>query len=118
AIATSASVGQRTLKVDPEKAPDGAAAVIVIRPRQGGPGFQYTIPLSALPRLGKINTELDPLGRHDAVMKADALFEVAPVNLRPLRAILLRRERSGCGSNRRRQERPLIATTSDWRGAP
>ena len=79
AIATSASVGQRSLKVDPE-APDGAAAVIVIRPRQGGPGFKYTIPLSALPRLGKINTELDPLGRHDAVMKADALFEVAPVN--------------------------------------
>ena len=80
AIATSASVGQRSSKVDPEKAPDGAAAVIVIRPRQGGPGFKYTIPLSALPRLGKMNTELDPLGRHDAVMKADALFEVAPVN--------------------------------------
>jgi formylmethanofuran dehydrogenase subunit E len=45
AIATSASVGQRSLKIDPEKAPDGAAAVIVIRPRQGGPGFKYTIPL-------------------------------------------------------------------------
>jgi formylmethanofuran dehydrogenase subunit E len=80
AIATSASVGQRSLKIDPEKAPDGAAAVIVIRPRQGGPGFKYTIPMSALPRLGKMNTELDPLGRHDAVMKADGLFEVAPVN--------------------------------------
>jgi hypothetical protein len=36
--------------------------------------------MSALPRLGKMNTELDPLGRHDAVMKADGLFEVAPVN--------------------------------------
>jgi hypothetical protein len=80
AIATSASVGQRSLKIDPENAPDGAAAVIVIRPRQGGPGFKYTIPLSALPRLGKMNTDLDPLGRHDAVMKADGLFEVAPVN--------------------------------------
>jgi hypothetical protein len=80
AIATSASVGQRSLTIDPEKAPDGAAAIIVIRPRQGGPGFKYTIPLSALPRLRKINTELDPLGRHDAVMKADGLFEVVPVN--------------------------------------
>ena len=80
AIATLASVGQRSLKIDPEKAPEGAAAVIVIRPRQGGPGFKYTIPLSALPRLGKMNTELDPLGRHDAVMKADGLFEVAQVN--------------------------------------
>jgi formylmethanofuran dehydrogenase subunit E len=80
AIATLASVGQRSLRIDAEKAPEGAAAVIVVRPRQGGPGFKYTIPMSALPRLGKMNTELDPLGRHDAVMKADGLFEVAPVN--------------------------------------
>ena len=80
AIATLASVGQRSLRIDPEKAPEGTAAVIVIRPRQGGPGFKYTIPMSALPRLAKMNTELDPLGRHDAVMKADGLFEVVPVN--------------------------------------
>jgi formylmethanofuran dehydrogenase subunit E len=37
AIATFASVGQRTLTVAPEKAPVGDAAVIIIRPRQGGP---------------------------------------------------------------------------------
>jgi formylmethanofuran dehydrogenase subunit E len=80
AIATGASVGQRSLKIDAEKAPEGAAAVIVIRPRKGGSGFKYTIPMSALPALGKMNASLDPLGRHNAVMKADGLFEVVPVN--------------------------------------
>src|SRR3954470_18962627 len=32
AIATFASVGQRSLKIEPDKAPDASAAVIVIRP--------------------------------------------------------------------------------------
>jgi formylmethanofuran dehydrogenase subunit E len=80
AIATVASVGQRTLRIDAEKAPDGAAAVIVVRPRGGGAGFKYTIPLSALPQLGKMNADLNPRGRYDAVMKADGLFEVSPVD--------------------------------------
>jgi formylmethanofuran dehydrogenase subunit E len=79
AVATRASVGQRSLKIAAEKAPEGAAAVIVIRLRQGGPGFKYTIPMASLPRLGKMNSEFDPRGRHEAVMKADGLFEVAPV---------------------------------------
>jgi len=78
AIATYASVGQRTLKIAPEKAPDGAAAVIVIRPRQGGAGFKYTIPLSALAKLGPMNKDLDPRGRYDAVMAADGLYQVEP----------------------------------------
>lgn len=79
AIATYASVGQRTLKIAPDKAPDGAAAVIVIRPRQGGAGFKYTIPLSALAKLGPMNKDLDPRGRYDAVMAADGLYQVEPV---------------------------------------
>jgi formylmethanofuran dehydrogenase subunit E len=80
AIATLASVGQRSLKIESEKAPEGAAAVVIVRPRQGGAGFRYTIPLSALPELAKMNRELDPRGRYDAVMKADGLFEVTPAN--------------------------------------
>ena len=40
AIATYASVGQRTLTIAPEKSPPGTAAVIIIRPRQGGAGFK------------------------------------------------------------------------------
>jgi formylmethanofuran dehydrogenase subunit E len=78
AIATYVSVGQRTLTIAPEKAPPGDAAVIVIRPRQGGPGFKYTIPMAALAKLAPMNKELDPRGRYDAVMATDGLFQVEP----------------------------------------
>ncbi len=76
AIATTASPGQRSLVIAPEKAPAGAAAVIVIRPRKGGAGLKYTIPMASLPKLAAINKETDPVARHEAVMKADGLFEV------------------------------------------
>jgi formylmethanofuran dehydrogenase subunit E len=79
AIATYTSVGQRTLTVSPEKAPAGAAAVIVIRPRQGGAGYKYTIPMTALAKLGPMNKDLDPRGRYEAVMATEGLFEVQPV---------------------------------------
>jgi len=78
AIATYASVGQRTLTIAPQKAPPGDAAVIVIRPRRGGAGFKYTIPMAALAKLGPMNKDLDPRGRYDAVMAADGLFAVEP----------------------------------------
>jgi formylmethanofuran dehydrogenase subunit E len=80
AIATYASVGQRTLTIAAEKAPAGDAAVIVIRPRQGGPGFKYTIPVAALAKLGPMNKNLGERSRYDAVMATDGLFqvEVAP----------------------------------------
>jgi hypothetical protein len=76
AIATYASVGQRTLTIAPEKAPAGDAAIIVIRPRQGGPGFKYTIPIAALAKLGPMNKNLDERGSYDAVMATDGLFQV------------------------------------------
>jgi FmdE, Molybdenum formylmethanofuran dehydrogenase operon len=76
AIATYASIGQRTLVVSADKAPDSALAVVVIRPRHGGPGFRYTIPVSALPKLGAMNAKLDPRGRWDAVVNDDTLFSV------------------------------------------
>jgi len=44
AIATYSSVGQRSLTIASEKAPPGDAAVIVIRPRLGGTGFQIYDP--------------------------------------------------------------------------
>jgi hypothetical protein len=37
------------------------------------------IPLSALARLGPMNTNLDARARYDAVMAADGLFEAEPV---------------------------------------
>ena len=79
AIATYASVGQRTLTIAPQKAPSETAAVIVIRPRQGGAGFKYTIPMLALAKLGPMNKNLDPRGRYDAVMTTDGLFLVEPI---------------------------------------
>lgn len=79
AIATYASVGQRTLTIAPEKAPAGTVAVIVIRPRKGGAGFKYTIPTSAMAKLGPMNKDLDPRGRYDAVMATDGLFFAEPV---------------------------------------
>jgi len=79
AIATTASVGQRTLTIAAEKAPDGAIAVAVIRPRKGGAGLRYTIPAAALAKLGPMNQTLDPRGRYDAVMTANGLFTVEAV---------------------------------------
>ena len=79
AIATYASVGQRTLSIATEKAPPGVAAVIIIRPRHGGRGFKYTIPLTALPKLAEMNETLDPRGRFDAVMATEGLFEIEPI---------------------------------------
>lgn len=76
AIATYASVGQRSLTIAPEKAPGDALAVVIIRPRKGGAGLKYTIPASDLARLGPMNKNLDPRGRWDAVMKEDGLFTV------------------------------------------
>ncbi len=78
ALASYASVGQRTVTIAPEKAPPGMAAVIIIRPRNGGAGFKYTIPLAALSKLGIMNKSLDPRGRYDAVMATDGLFNVEP----------------------------------------
>jgi hypothetical protein len=79
AIATYASVGQRTLVISPEKAPDSALAIIIIRRLHGDSGFKYTIPASDLPKLGMMNANLDPRGRWDAVMKDDSLFSVEAV---------------------------------------
>jgi formylmethanofuran dehydrogenase subunit E len=78
AIATYSSVGQRNLTIASEKAPAGAAAVIVIRPRKGGAGFKYTIPMASLAKLGPMNKTLNPRQRYDAVMAMDGLFQVEP----------------------------------------
>lgn len=79
AIATYASVGQRSLTIASEKAPPGTAAVIIIRPRQGGAGFKYTIPMAALGKLGPMNKTLNSRERYDAVMATDDLFQVEPI---------------------------------------
>jgi formylmethanofuran dehydrogenase subunit E len=79
AVATFASVGQRSLVIANEKAPDGMIAVAIIRPRKGGAGFRYSIPASALAKLGPMNANFDPRGRYEAVMATDGLFQVEPI---------------------------------------
>jgi formylmethanofuran dehydrogenase subunit E len=77
-IATQASPGQGTLQISPDKAPDGAMAVIVIRNRKTGEGLRYTISDEWLPRiLGWIKS--DPSSRYDSAMSAEGLFQVEPI---------------------------------------
>jgi formylmethanofuran dehydrogenase subunit E len=79
-LAVGASPGQGTLRVAAEKSPPGTCAVAIIRPRQGGDGLKYTVPMSMLPKLGQINATIqDPLGRYNAVMAIDDLYSVEPV---------------------------------------
>jgi hypothetical protein len=79
-LAVGASPGQGTSRVAAEKSPPGTFAVVVIRPRQGGDGLRYTVPMSMMPKLGQINSTIqDPLGRYNAVMAIADLYTVEPV---------------------------------------
>jgi hypothetical protein len=79
-LAAYASPGQGTLAIAAEKSPPDTFAVVVIRPRRGGDGLKYTVPMSMMPRLGQINSAIqDPLGRYNAVMEIADLFTVEPV---------------------------------------
>jgi formylmethanofuran dehydrogenase subunit E len=80
AIATVASIGQRTLQIASEKAPAGAMAAIVVRNKRSGAMVKYTISDSWVPKLIDMNKALDERGRYDAVMKADGLFDVSVGN--------------------------------------
>jgi formylmethanofuran dehydrogenase subunit E len=77
AIATMASVGQRTLRVATEKAPAGQMAVIVVRHKKSGKTLRYSIAETWLPKLIEMNKNLDEIGRYDAVMKSEGLYEIA-----------------------------------------
>jgi formylmethanofuran dehydrogenase subunit E len=79
-LAVGASPGQGTLQIAPEKAPPGAFAVVVIRPRKGGDGIRYTVPMSLMPKLVEINKTIqDPLARYAAVVALPDLFSVETV---------------------------------------
>ena len=56
------------------------SAVVVIRPRQGGDGLRYQVPISHMPKLAEINRTMQvPLDRYNAVMGIPDLFAVEPV---------------------------------------
>jgi hypothetical protein len=78
-LAVYASAGQGTLRVAAEKSPPGTFAVVVIRPRKGGEGLTYSVPMSMMPKLGQINSTLaEPRARYDAVMAIPDLYAVEP----------------------------------------
>jgi hypothetical protein len=78
-LAIGASPGQGSAHVAAEKSPPGSFAVAVIRPRSGGDGLRYTVPIAMLPKLGEINRTIqEPLARYNAVMAIPDLFKVEP----------------------------------------
>lgn len=78
-LALSASPGQGSVQVAAEKSPPGTFAMIVIRPRKGGDGVKYTVPMSVMPKLGEINKTIqDPMARYSAVMALGDFFTVEP----------------------------------------
>ena len=54
-LAVYASPGQGTLQIAQEKSPPGTFAVVVIKPRKGGAGLKYIVPMSLMPKLVEIN---------------------------------------------------------------
>jgi hypothetical protein len=79
-LAVGASPGQGSAQVANEKSPPGTFATVLIRPRKGGDGLKYTVPISFLPKLGEINRTIqNPLARYHAVMALPDLFTVEPV---------------------------------------
>ncbi|MGA7453778.1 MAG: formylmethanofuran dehydrogenase subunit E family protein [Rhodoplanes sp.] len=80
-LAVYASPGQGTLQIAQEKSPPGTFAVVVIKPRKGGAGLKYIVPMSLMPKLVEINRTIqDPLERYNAVMALPDLFTVEPIN--------------------------------------
>ena len=78
-LAVSASPGQGSVQVAAEKSPPGTFAVVMIRPRKGGDGVKYTVPMSVMPKLGEINKTIqDPLARFNAVVALGDFFTVEP----------------------------------------
>jgi formylmethanofuran dehydrogenase subunit E len=78
-LAVYASPGQGTLQIAPEKSPSGTFAMVVIKPRKGGAGLKYIVPMSLRSKLDEINRTIqDPLGRYNAVMALPNTFTVEP----------------------------------------
>lgn len=72
AIAVSASVGQRTLSVDPGRTPPDLMGRVTFTHRKTGRSVTYLLPQSALPLMQAINRDENGVGRFEAVMKLDA----------------------------------------------
>src|SRR5262249_44928946 len=79
-LAVTASPGKGSLQAAEENSPTGPLAVVITRPRKGGDGLKYTVPMYHMAKLGEINRTIqNPLARYNAVMDIGDLFVVEPV---------------------------------------
>src|SRR5690625_2364447 len=78
AIATSASVGQKTLRLSPEQTEADLMAKIVFTHRETGDQVTYVIPQAVLPVMQKINQEDRGVERYHSVMaiSPNELFQI------------------------------------------
>lgn len=76
-VATQASPGQGTLKVLDEKAGQGLLLEVEVEDRKTGATLRYRVASRWLPQIATWNKTLDPLGRYQAVMAAEGMFEVS-----------------------------------------
>jgi len=79
-IAVSASLGQRTLTLEPGRTATGLLGRVSITHKKSGRTLTYQLPQSALPLMLAINRDEKGVGRFEAVMKIDAglLYRVEP----------------------------------------
>jgi len=78
AIAVSASPGQRTLSVEPDRTAADELGRIRFTHKVSGRKLTYVLPQSALPLMNAINRDETGIGRLEAVMKLEAglLYQV------------------------------------------
>lgn len=78
AIAVSASLGQRTLQLDPERTAPGLLARVTFTHRKSGRTLTYELPQTVLPVMQAINRDEKGVGRYEAVMRLEpaSLFRV------------------------------------------
>jgi formylmethanofuran dehydrogenase subunit E len=78
AIAVSASLGQRTLSLDPQRTAPGLLARVTFTHKQSGRKLTYELPQAALPMMQTINRDAKGVGRYEAVIKLEpaSLFRV------------------------------------------
>ena len=81
-IAVSASLGQRTLKLNDFRTEDGLLARVKVTNKKTGEFAVYELPMSALPLMGSINSEFKSNKRFQAVMGIDSskLYSVSISN--------------------------------------
>ena len=80
AIAVSASLGQRTMKLNEFRTEDGLLARIKFTNKKTSQSVLYELPMSAMPLMAAINKDYEPNKRLEAVqnLKPSLLYSIKP----------------------------------------